>query len=56
MDVSRRDFFKVSSAAALTGTALGGLTAVGASPAPAMAQAQDPSAFEAWLLDRCFSG
>jgi formate dehydrogenase major subunit len=40
MDVSRRDFFKASGAAALTGTALGSLTAVGASLAPTIAHAQ----------------
>ena len=41
MDVSRRDFLKVSSGAALTGTALGGLAAVGASLAPTLAHAQE---------------
>ena len=41
MDLTRRDFLKASSGAALTGTALGTLTAVGASLAPAMAQAQE---------------
>src|SRR5256885_14690415 len=40
MDLTRRDFLKASSSGALTGTALGTLTAVGASLAPAMAQAQ----------------
>ena len=40
MDVTRRDFLKASSSGALTGTALGTLTAVGASLAPAVAQAQ----------------
>src|SRR5437588_7518215 len=39
MDVTRRDFLKASSSAALTGTALGTLTAVGASLAAAVAQA-----------------
>jgi formate dehydrogenase major subunit len=41
MDVSRRDFLKVSSGAALTGTALGGLAAVGASLVPTLAHAQE---------------
>jgi formate dehydrogenase major subunit len=41
MDVSRRDFLKVSSGAAVTGTALGGLAAVGASLAPTLAHAQE---------------
>jgi formate dehydrogenase major subunit len=41
MDLSRRDFLKASGGAALTGTALGGLTAVGASLAPTLAQAQE---------------
>jgi formate dehydrogenase major subunit len=41
MDVSRRDFLKTSSAATLSGTALGALTAVGASLTPAVAQAQE---------------
>jgi len=41
MDPSRRDFLKASGAAALTGTALGSLTAVGASLAPTLAQAQE---------------
>jgi len=40
MDLTRRDFLKASSSGALTGTALGTLTAVGASLAPAVAQAQ----------------
>src|SRR2546428_12455952 len=40
MDVSRRDSLKVSSGAALGGTALGGLAAVGAGLAPTLAQAQ----------------
>ena len=40
MDLTRRDFLKASSGGALTGTALGTLTAVGASLAPAAAQAQ----------------
>jgi len=40
MDLTRRDFLKASSGGALTGTALGTLTAVGASLAPAVAQAQ----------------
>jgi formate dehydrogenase major subunit len=38
--MDRRDFFKASGAA-LTGTALGGLGAVGANLAPAIAQAQE---------------
>src|SRR5437667_12051563 len=41
MDVSRRDFLKVSSGATLTGTALGTLTALGANLAPTAAQAQE---------------
>ena len=41
MDLTRRDFLKASSSGALTGTALGTLTAVGASLAPAVAQAQE---------------
>ena len=41
MDVSRRDFLKLSGGTALTGTALGGLVAVGASLAPALARAQE---------------
>jgi formate dehydrogenase major subunit len=41
MDVTRRDFLKASGGAALTGTALGSLTAVGASLAPTLAQAQE---------------
>ena len=41
MDLSRRDFLKSSSGAALTGTALGSLTAVGASLAPVVAEAQE---------------
>jgi len=41
MDLSRRDFLKASGGAALTGTALGSLTAVGASLAPTLAQAQE---------------
>src|SRR2546422_4600242 len=41
MDVSRRDFLKVSSGVTLTGTALGTLTAVGANLAPTVAQAQE---------------
>ena len=41
MDLSRRDFLKTSGGAALTGTALGSLTAVGASLAPTLAQAQE---------------
>src|SRR5437763_13147663 len=40
MDLTRRDFLKATSSGALTGTALGTLTAVGASLAPAVAQAQ----------------
>jgi formate dehydrogenase major subunit len=40
MDVTRRDFLKASSGGALAGTALGALTAVGGSLAPAVAQAQ----------------
>jgi formate dehydrogenase major subunit len=41
MDLTRRDFLKASSSGALAGTALGTLTAVGASLAPAVAQAQE---------------
>src|SRR5437899_8190695 len=41
MDVSRRDFLKVSSGATLTGTALGTLTSLGANLAPTAAQAQE---------------
>lgn len=41
MDVSRRDFLKVSGGAALTGTALGGFAAVGANLAPTIARAQE---------------
>ena len=40
MDLSRRDFLKSSGGAGLTGTALGSLTAVGASLAPIVAEAQ----------------
>jgi formate dehydrogenase major subunit len=40
MDVSRRDFFKVSAGAA-TGTAVGGLAGLGASLAPGLARAQE---------------
>jgi formate dehydrogenase major subunit len=40
MDLSRRDFLKLSGGTALTGTALGKLAAVGASLAPTLAQAQ----------------
>jgi len=40
MDVSRRDFLKVSSGATLSGTAIGGLAALGAGLAPTLAQAQ----------------
>src|SRR6266403_1394451 len=40
MDLSRRDFLKTSGSA-FTGTALGGLAGVGASLAPALAQAQE---------------
>ena len=40
MDLTRRDFLKASSGGTLAGTALGTLTAVGASLAPAVAQAQ----------------
>jgi formate dehydrogenase major subunit len=40
MDVSRRDFFKVSAGAA-SGTALGGLAGLGASLAPVAARAQE---------------
>src|SRR5437667_4651269 len=40
MDLTRRDFLKASSSGALAGTALGTLTAVGASLAPAVARAQ----------------
>jgi formate dehydrogenase major subunit len=39
MDLSRRDFFKVS-AGTVTGTALGGVAGLGASLAPTLAQAQ----------------
>ena len=39
MDLSRRDFFKLS-AGSLTGTAIGGIAGLGASLAPALAQAQ----------------
>jgi len=41
MDSSRRDFLKGSGVAALTGTALGSLAAVGASLAPTVARAQE---------------
>src|SRR5436309_15676120 len=41
MNVSRRDFHKVSSRATLTGTALGTLTALGANLAPMAAQAKE---------------
>src|SRR5436853_7886389 len=41
MDLTRRDFLKASSSGALAGTALGTLTAVGASLVPAVAQAQE---------------
>jgi anaerobic selenocysteine-containing dehydrogenase len=41
MDVSRREFLKASGGAALTGTALGGLAAVGANLAPTLARAQE---------------
>jgi formate dehydrogenase major subunit len=41
LDLTRRDFLKASSSGALAGTALGTLTAVGASLAPAVAQAQE---------------
>jgi formate dehydrogenase major subunit len=41
MDVSRRDFLRVSGGTALTGTALGGLAAVGAKLGPAVATAQE---------------
>jgi formate dehydrogenase major subunit len=41
MDLSRRDFLTSSGGAALMGTALGSLTAVGASLAPVVAQAQE---------------
>jgi formate dehydrogenase major subunit len=40
MDLSRRDLLKSSGGVALTGTALGSLTAVGASLAPVVAEAQ----------------
>ena len=40
MDLSRRDFLKTSGST-FTGTALGGLAGVGASLAPALAQAQE---------------
>jgi formate dehydrogenase major subunit len=40
MDLSRRDFLKASGGTALTGTALGSLTAIGASLAPTLAHAQ----------------
>src|SRR5713226_4638964 len=40
MDLSRRDFLKTSGSA-FTGTALGGLAGVGASLAPALAEAQE---------------
>jgi formate dehydrogenase major subunit len=40
MNVNRRDFFKVSAGAA-TGTALGGLTGLGATLAPTLARAQE---------------
>jgi len=40
MDVSRRDFFKVSTAAA-SGTALGSLAGLGAALAPTLARAQE---------------
>ncbi|HWP73097.1 MAG TPA: formate dehydrogenase, partial [Methylomirabilota bacterium] len=39
MDLSRRDFFKLS-AGSLTGTAVGGIAGLGASLAPALAPAQ----------------
>jgi formate dehydrogenase major subunit len=41
MDASRRDFLKGSGIAALSGTTLGGLAAVGASLAPTVARAQE---------------
>src|SRR5712692_5588791 len=40
MDLSRRDFFKLS-AGTFTGTALGGVAGLGASLAPTLAQAQE---------------
>jgi formate dehydrogenase major subunit len=40
MDLSRRDFFKLS-AGTLTGTAIGGVAGLGASLAPTLAQAQE---------------
>ena len=40
MDTSRRDFLRLSGSAALSGTALGGLAAVGAGLEPTLAQAQ----------------
>ena len=41
MDLSRREFLTSSGGAALAGTALGSLTAVGANLAPVVAQAQE---------------
>jgi formate dehydrogenase major subunit len=41
MDVTRRDFLKVSGGTALTGTALGGLAALGANLGPTAARAQE---------------
>jgi formate dehydrogenase major subunit len=41
VDLTRRDFLKASSGAGLTGTALGGLTALGVDLAPSLAQAQE---------------
>src|SRR5919197_3281777 len=41
MELTRRDFLKSSGGAALAGTALGSLTAVGASLAPVVAEAQE---------------
>ena len=40
MDLSRRDFFKLS-AGTVTGTAIGGVAGLGASLAPTLAQAQE---------------
>ena len=40
MDISRRDFLRASAASA-TGTAIGGLTALGANLAPTLARAQE---------------
>jgi formate dehydrogenase major subunit len=40
MDLSRRDFFKLS-AGTVTGTAIGGVAGLGASLAPTLAEAQE---------------